>query len=296
MRINRKLNTLVENRTVFCSEVSELNLFETYKIAERVDLTFDYPVLVNMITGKKVMHIESIDSFDFYPGETLIMPMGKEMVIDFPEATFSNPTQCLALGIDPTIINETIHQFNELVSVENDRNHQWEVSGDFSFLGENQELQPLINRLIQTFTTGSKSRDALLDLMLKELIIRLLQTEAKATIIKSTNNIYNNHRIAYVVKYIRDNLSDNLTIDQLADKVYLSPSHFHKLFKNTLGESPVTFLIKERINLAKKMIRRENYTIAEVAERVGFNNVSYFNRQFKKYEGVSPGQYQKQFS
>lgn len=295
MRINRKLNTLVENRTVFCSEVSELNLFETYKIAERVDLTFDYPVLVNMITGKKVMHIESIDSFDFYPGETLIMPMGKEMVIDFPEATFSNPTQCLALGIDPTIINETIHQFNELVSVENDRNHHWEVSGDFSFLGENQELQPLINRLIQTFTTGSKSRDALLDLMLKELIIRLLQTEAKATIIKSTNNIYNNHRIAYVVKYIRDNLSDNLTIDQLADKVYLSPSHFHKLFKNTLGESPVTFLIKERINLAKKMIRRENYTIAEVAERVGFNNVSYFNRQFKKYEGVSPGQYQKQF-
>src|SRR5690606_14775532 len=97
---HRKLTTLVENRTTYNADYAELNIYETHEYAEKVSLTFDFPVIASMLTGKKVMHIDGLPSFDFYPGESVVMPTSKEMIIDFPLAKENAPTQCLALGID----------------------------------------------------------------------------------------------------------------------------------------------------------------------------------------------------
>ncbi|MGY0426075.1 MAG: AraC family transcriptional regulator N-terminal domain-containing protein, partial [Polaribacter sp.] len=74
----RRLTKLVENRTTYNSEYAELNIFETHKIAEKVALKFDFPVIASMLTGKKIMYLEEVPSFDFFPGESLIMPANKE--------------------------------------------------------------------------------------------------------------------------------------------------------------------------------------------------------------------------
>lgn len=89
----RKLTTLIENKTSYGSNSSQLNIFETYKKCSRIGLTFDSPVVVSMLTGKKVMHLEQKPRFDFFPGESVVLPSKKGMVIDFPEATLTNPTQ-----------------------------------------------------------------------------------------------------------------------------------------------------------------------------------------------------------
>src|SRR5690606_19851108 len=105
---NRKLTTLVENRTTYNSDYAELNIYETHKYAEKVSLTFNFPVIASMLTGKKVVHLEGMPSFDFFPGESVVMPTNKEMIIDFPIATMEAPTQCLALGIDSSKIDEVV--------------------------------------------------------------------------------------------------------------------------------------------------------------------------------------------
>jgi len=289
---NRKLTTLVENRTTYNAEYAELNIYETHAYAEKVALTFGFPIIASMLTGKKVMHIDGFDAFDFFPGESVVMPTNKEMVIDFPLATVEKPTQCLALGIDAFKIEEVVQKFNQNVAIENENNN-WDLDNTASHLINNTDVNHLIERLTYTFTNNNKSKDVLLDLMIQELIVRLLQTKAKSLIINDTNNIFNDTRIGTVIKFIKDNLTNkDISVDQLAKKAYMSTSHFHKQFKNTLGVSPIDYINSEKIKFAKKLIKEsKDVRMSEIAFKSGFNNTSYFNRQFKKMEMMTPAQF-----
>ncbi|WP_407557142.1 AraC family transcriptional regulator N-terminal domain-containing protein [Winogradskyella sp. 4-2091] len=288
---HRKLTTLVENRTTYNAEYAELNIYETHAMAEKVSLTFDFPIIASMLTGKKVMHLDGFDAFDFFPGESVVMPSHKEMIIDFPLATKNQPTQCLALGIDAFKIEEVVEKFNHNVAIE-DENNNWDLSTTTSHLINNVDVNHLIERLTYTFTNSNKSKDVLLDLMIQELIVRLLQTKAKSLIINDTHT-FNDTRIGTVIKFIKENLTNkDISVDQLAKKAYMSASHFHKQFKNTLGISPIDYINSEKIKFSKKLIKEsKNLRMSEIAFQSGFNNTSYFNRQFKKMEMMTPQQF-----
>lgn len=288
----RKLTTLVENRTTYNAEYAELNIYETHAFAEQVSLKFDFPVIASMLTGKKVMHIEGLEAFDFFPGESVVMPTNKEMVIDFPLATQGNPTQCLALGIDASKIDEVAERFNHHVAIENENNH-WAIDEIASHLINNVDVNHLVERLVYTFTNNNKSKDVLLDLMIQELIVRLLQTKAKTFILNDAGHILSDTRIGMVIKYIKENLTNkDITVDVLSEKACMSTSHFHKKFKNTLGISPIDYINSEKIKFSKKLIKeRKDFRMSEIAYQSGFNNTSYFNRQFKKMELMTPQQF-----
>ena len=96
-----------------------------------------------MLTGKKSMHIDGFEAFDFFPGESVVMPTNKEMVIDFPIATKESPTQCLALGIDAFKIDEVVEKFNQQVAIENE-NKDWDLDETASHLINNTDVNHLI--------------------------------------------------------------------------------------------------------------------------------------------------------
>jgi AraC-like DNA-binding protein len=288
---NLKLKTSIENRTIYSADYAELNVFETRQVAESVNLQFSFPIIASMLTGKKIMHLEGMKSFDFFPGESVVLPSDKRMVIDFPLANSKNPTRCLALGIDPDKIKETVEIFNEntRIDFENDQ-HSFDASA--VHLANNQQVQFVLDRIFSTFLEDGKAKDALLDLMVKELIIRLLQTKAKVMLLDN-ETLFDNNRMAFIVKYMREHLTENIQVDKLADKACMSTSNFYRSFKNTLGESPIDYLNGERIKFAKKLIQRTNDKFADIAYKSGFNNTSYFNRQFKRFEKITPNQYRK---
>lgn len=291
---NRKITSLVENRTIYNSEYSELNVFETHEIAEKVILQFNAPIIASMLTGKKVMHLKGLPSFDFLPGESVVIPTNEILTIDFPIATNKSPTQCLALVIDPHKINEFVETFNLNVSIENE-NNKWTIDKSSTHLKNQAEVDRLIKRLVYTFTNNEKSKDVILDLMIKELIVRLLQTSAKQSLITNLDNLYNDTRIGTVIKYIKEHLTDKkLDVTVLSKKAHMSTSHFHKKFKDTLGISPIDYINEERIKFSKKILSQDNnIQINDVAFKSGFNSVSYFNRQFKKHELIKPSQFKK---
>ncbi|KYG74521.1 AraC family transcriptional regulator [Roseivirga ehrenbergii] len=289
----RKLATLVENYTVYNSAYSELNIFETHQAAEKVSLTFDYPVLASMLTGKKVMHLEDMTSFDFFPGESVVIPSGKTMLIDFPEATRKTPTQCLALTIDPSKINEVVDSFNEMTIIDLQENGNWDLAENSFHLDNHKGIQQLVDRLVFTFTEDHTSKDIFIDGIIKELIIRLLQSKARNSLLESTENFLSDHRIAYAIGYIKAHLTENISIDKLVDKACMSKSHFFKIFKNTLGISPIDYITCERIKLSKKLIKSTNHQISEIAYLSGFNNPSYFAKKFKEYELITPGEFKQ---
>lgn len=289
----RRLTTLVENKTTYNADFAELNIYETHQYAENVSLIFDFPIIASMLTGKKVMHIDGMSSFNFYPGESVVMPSNKEMVIDFPLAKANDPTQCLALGIDGSKISEVVEKFNHQVSIGNENNN-WTIDKIANHLTNNNDVNHLIERLVYTFTNNNSSKDVLIDLMIQELIVRLLQTKAKSVLLDGSH-MFNDTRIGMVINFIKENLTNkDITVDLLAEKACMSTSHFHKKFKNTLGISPIDYINSEKIKFSKKLIKEsKDFRIADIAFKSGFNNTSYFNRQFKKMEMMTPQQFKK---
>lgn len=93
--------------------------------------------------------------------------------------------------------------------------------------------------------------------------------------------------------YIHRNYHKKLTVDFLASLEGLSESHYRAIFTRTFGESPVEYIITRRVEMACYMLENSDKTLTEIAELVGYNDVYYFGRQFKRKMGVSPGQYRK---
>ena len=292
----RKLTTLVENHTIYNAQYSELNIFETHEQAEKVSLKMDYPILASMLTGKKIMHLDDLSSFDFLPSESVILPSGKKMIIDFPEATAKNPTQCLALSIDPNKIHKIVNSFNEKTQIEFAENGNWSLDSNSFHLQGDKVIQQLIGRLIFLFTEGNKSKDLFIDFTLTELIIRLLQTKARKSLVQDSKNTSEDNRLAFAIEYIKEHLTENISIDTLVAKTCLSKSYFFKVFKNTLGISPIDYLTIERIKFSKELMKSSTFQVAEIAYKSGFSSPSYFSKQFKRLENITPGVFMRQNS
>lgn len=93
---------------------------------------------------------------------------------------------------------------------------------------------------------------------------------------------------------IEDNLdNENFSVEDLAKSAGLSRSMLHRKLIKLTGKSAGDIIAEKRLNLAKELLEKNVSTVSEIAYRVGFNSPSYFNRVFKKYFNVSPGDIRK---
>ena len=96
-----------------------------------------------------------------------------------------------------------------------------------------------------------------------------------------------------ILKYIENNYMDKITIADVAGEVGLSQSHFMKYFKNTMGTSFIDYLNEYRLTMASRLLLSSDSSILDIAAEVGFDNLSYFNRTFKRRFGQTPSVYRK---
>lgn len=81
------------------------------------------------------------------------------------------------------------------------------------------------------------------------------------------------------------------TVEDMARAASLSPSRFNVLFKAHFAQSPLRYLIRARIDRAKNLLRETRMSLAEIADALGYSDIYFFNRQFKKETGIPPGRY-----
>ncbi|AWK05911.1 AraC family transcriptional regulator [Flavobacterium crocinum] len=289
----KSLKTLVENRTIYNLNHCELNLFETYESTKMVPLKFNDLVVTSMLRGKKVMHLFDDPEFEYLPGETVIVPSNVEMKIDFPEASKNNPTQCLALAIDQDKIAEILNFLNEQYPKEGN-NMFWQLNYQNYFFYNNVEMAATINKLIKECMSTSITKDILADLTLKELLIRIIQTQTVKSLDEGKFHEINNP-ITEVTEYIKQNLKENMSLKSLSEKACMSTTSFYRFFKRELGMSPIEYILNEKIKCAKNLLKNPTLQINEVCYLAGFEDANYFIRLFKKYEGITPKQYQLLF-
>lgn len=93
------------------------------------------------------------------------------------------------------------------------------------------------------------------------------------------------------IRYISQNFSRNLTLDEVADHVHLNPAYFSTLFKQSTGSSFKEYLNMVRIEESKRLLSNTDYSIIDISLATGFEDQSYFSKVFKKYTGLTPKQY-----
>ncbi len=98
--------------------------------------------------------------------------------------------------------------------------------------------------------------------------------------------------ILRVMKFIEENLSEDITLEMLASEAALSKYHFCRYFYKYTGMTPMKFVGMRRIEKAIQLFRKKGLNVSKVAYNTGFNNLNTFNNQFKKVTGLTPALYQ----
>jgi AraC-like DNA-binding protein len=290
------LETLVENRTSYAMKEWELNLYETHQQAENVQLRFTDLVFSSMLRGKKVVRFSDQAPFDYFPGESVIIPPGENICIDFPEAEIDNPTQCFALAISDHQIKKILSELNEFYP-KVDESTKWNISREPLHLVNTADLADIINRFVKISVTDStdttREKELLAELALKELLIRLMQTQARELFETNYKHLSSSHRFAHVIKFIKDNLNYQISPDQLSEQACMSRANFFRKFKEEFGLSPGEYILRERLKMAKDFLSVSTHSITQVCYMSGFQNLNYFIRAFKKETGITPRTYQQ---
>jgi AraC-like DNA-binding protein len=93
--------------------------------------------------------------------------------------------------------------------------------------------------------------------------------------------------------YIRQHLTESITLADLARQVNLSPTHFARVFKQQVGISPINYVIQKRIMQGGSLLTETNQPLKQIAAAVGYEDPFYFSRLFKKTIGVSPAAFRQ---
>ena len=96
--------------------------------------------------------------------------------------------------------------------------------------------------------------------------------------------------------YLKSNFNKPISFSDIASQYNFSPAYLTKIFKEYAGTSPIKYLQKYRIDVARKLLWSSNLSVKEIAEKVGFEDQFHFSKNFKNVVGVSPQQFRSKIS
>lgn len=99
--------------------------------------------------------------------------------------------------------------------------------------------------------------------------------------------------VAGAVAYIQDNLAQDISLEQTAETVGVSPYYLSRLFKDETGENFVGYLTRLKMERAKELLQKYGYSIKKVSDALGYSSPTYFCKVFKRYTGLTVGEYKK---
>jgi AraC family transcriptional regulator len=99
---------------------------------------------------------------------------------------------------------------------------------------------------------------------------------------------------ARVLAYVREHMSENIGVDELAAEVGLSGNHFTDTFKRTMGVTPYKYLLNQRTEKAKELLKQGKLPLAKIAELVGFSSPAKLSTHFRKIVGITPAQFRRE--
>ena len=130
---------------------------------------------------------------------------------------------------------------------------------------------------------------------LEELIILLMRGIAgrgESSLFPSKESM-ENHLVTLVKSFVKEHVYDNPRLSDICRSLGYSKSYLSKLFKEQTGESIASYAIKNKMKVAKALIREGNLNFSEISDKLAFDNPQYFSRAFKRETGMTPSEFMR---
>lgn len=111
----------------------------------------------------------------------------------------------------------------------------------------------------------------------------------------SNLTVKESERVNLIYNYVKEYYNQQITLEDVAQKITMNKDSFCRFFKKTFRKSFFEFINEYKISMATKMLINTDLTASEIGYKVGYNNLSFFNRQFQKFVQMSPSKYRKMY-
>lgn len=159
-------------------------------------------------------------------------------------------------------------------------------SGPIITLKDHYKLEKYLHKIYQMFRDNASIKEACVSLYITNILTELLVSQES-----SSKHSIQSDTIEETTAYMNEHMTENLTLEMLADRASLSPYYFTRLFKKETGFTPHEYLIAIRINSAKFLLKTTPISIKEICFCTGFSNESSFCTTFKKWVHATPSEY-----
>ncbi|PCI68112.1 MAG: AraC family transcriptional regulator [Piscirickettsiaceae bacterium] len=150
-----------------------------------------------------------------------------------------------------------------------------------------QDMFEAAVRLVNSLNSKTKS-NVLGAGIIREILFHALHGTQSSVLFSLASHNDKYARIARAIKFIHNHYSNKIDIEKLANQTNMSTSSFHRHFKEITSESPIQYLKKTRLNMARNILLQENVNANIVAKEVGYESESQFSREFKRYFAELP--------
>ena len=155
---------------------------------------------------------------------------------------------------------------------------------------DNSHLCMTIRMIVEQFEKRSNDYKSIVEGLTRALFFQIkeLCTEGKAEPEAARYNA-----IVPALNHISNFYQERISVEMLADICSMSVSTFRRVFKEIVGKAPMDFVYETRIMVASNLLQKQQYAIYQIAEMVGYETLSSFNRHFKKYRKIAPKDWKK---
>ncbi|RRJ94472.1 helix-turn-helix domain-containing protein [Opitutaceae bacterium TAV4] len=150
--------------------------------------------------------------------------------------------------------------------------------------------EAIVERIENESKAAQEGHEAVLLSLLVELMVLLSRHYAQS----DTRESHALLQVGQLVSMLEQRFGEPWTLEQLAEQARVSRSNLLRMFRQATGQSPIDFLIGLRIEAARRLLRRSDLGMTEIALECGFSDGNYFARQFRKTCGVTPSIYRRQ--
>lgn len=283
MQINRE--ELIERMTRIAPENSLLEVFAGIFIYQsskptESDISVLKPAFCVIAQGSKDVLLND-ELFHYDPGHYLISTLDLPIKSNVVEASREKPYLNLRIDLDPALVASVMMESNIEAKKSGVKIKAMDVSP------VDADLLDAVVKLVRLFDKPDEMK-LFAPTITREIIYRLLKGRQGERLSHLVTSEGDTHRISRVVKKLRESIDQPLKIEDIARELGMSVSGFHNHFKSVTAMSPLQFQKQMRLQEARRLMLTENMDVASASFQVGYEDPSYFSREYKKLFGIPP--------